>query len=364
MVCKSCLKILKQIITTQCQAEKSKQNFMKSMHENGVISRIQDYGDTLEVIKEELEDNISPDYIKDSKPLTASDTPMEEIPPEDSDLLEQYDNLERIDEPQTQTQSTKLPIETDTQSVKLPLETDTQSTKLPLETDSQSIRLVLETDSMKLHIETETETQSIELPLETESSVPNGVKRKLEESCTDEETDMQGINDIHVDEDSSEEFVSKETAIKRRRTKKVISSILQAQLENDSFNDYIDETGDNEGRLIVDEENTVESLNENTIKKVVYHLQKGSITKAFKVLQRNCREFEKEIRKYTVNHIVKEMSEGQGLENSDWSRLSALSSGDVTVETFVKVFENQLPLLSSILSSSISGKTKMAFSEM
>ena len=317
LVCKSCFKILNKIITVQCQAEKTRQSFIETTSEDGLISKIQEYGDDFNDFEEDILDDV------------------EDIENED------------LDAPET--------IKEDLTVKKTGSSVATESCESDLG---------------------ETQTQSMKLSVLTDSSSQSGIKRKLEEICsqTGEEIDGKVIKEELVDE---EEFGDPESLdheleehlddnhIKRRKSNIDLLSILQAtQLQNEAFSDNLIEPDNSEGRLIVDEGNKVEPLCENVLKKVVYYLQQNLFDKALRVLQRNCSEFEKEIHRLVVNGVLKEVSGSNDLENSDWSKLSTLSSGDVTVESFIKAFQERLPLLSTVLNSSVSGLRQIDFSQM
>lgn len=331
MICKSCFKTLNKIITVQCQAESTRQSFVERTNENGLISKIQEQGDDFDTFD---------DYAHDGK--------LEESCENNGDG---DDMSETIDSAVSESSQNEFIVDGVTVSV----------------TEKENSYLF------------EGETESESALVLTGSNTQAGVKRKLEQM--DLQTDEMDNSDIGVKEtfnDSFVAFVKKENDLvdnsdqkeeKRRKTGVDVLSILQsARSQNEEHgiakSDEIDNEECKEKRLVIAEENESETLCENVLRKVVYYLQKNLFQQAFKVLQKNSVEFEKGIQKLVMDKILIETSEDSDLETSDWSKLSSLHSEDVTLEKFVEVYRKHLPLLSRVLSCSISGRRQMDFTKM
>ena len=331
MLCETCFKMLTKIITVQCQAETARQSFMERTNENSLISKIQEQGDDFDTFD---------DYALDADSV---------------DVGNGYNDDDEFD--------------------------DTMSESLDVSAAEPSGNIIVISAETALPTEEETsdfhqekiETQSIDDL--TGSSAQIGRKRKLSQSDfeahneasseADTEGSFQDVSFVKQENDFDENYDEHEE--KRRRMSSIdVLSILQSassHSEELQIAESVDmENEDLEGGS--SEERAQDSLSENILKKVIYYLQKDSLHKALKVLQKNCIEFENEIQKLIRDHVKKEIFESNDLEKSDWSKLCSLHSGHVTVESFIKAFQEHLPFLSSVLSCSISGQNHLDFTKL
>ena len=314
LICKNCFKILNKIITSQCQAETTRQSFIETTSEDGLISKILEQGDDFDILDDD--DNDYNDYEEDDNKHT------EIVDPSASETV----------------------LSEDVTVVKTELNTEVLASE---------------------NYEGETETQSVIVVL-TGSSVQSGEKRKLQQICslTEEDTSVTALTELYDGLEYQEEKNSK-----RRKQDVDVLSILQStnsqtEEEQEDLGDDFFEPELDEGKLIVDEDDKAEQLSEHCLQRVVYYLQQNLFKQAFIILKKNSAIFEEELQKMVINYIKKETSECDNLENTDWTKLSSLHSGTVTLESYIEVFRKNLPMLSAILSYSIAGQRHVDFTRM
>ena len=347
MVCESCFKTLSKIIQVQCQAETTRMSFMERTNVKGLISKIQECGDDLDMLDDFILEAVG---IDDGSKAGVDDVQEiveyynKESGEDDKDLDDTLD--ERLDVDVAEPSGNIIVISAETV---LPTEGETSD-------DHQENNEKRSTDDL------------------TGSSAQIGRKRKLSQS--DFEADIKALSEGDSEEEPFQENFDSfekleddidenngETEEKRRKID-VLSMLQTESSHSEELQiDYV-EIEDEVLEGVGTEEIELATLTENVLKKVVYYLQKNALHKVFKILKKNCGEFEVEIQKLIRDYVTREISSSSDLEKSDWSKLCSLHSRHVTIDSFIRVFEQHLPLLSSVLSCSISGQKQLDFTKL
>ena len=356
MICEGCFNKLNRIIKVQCSAETTRMSFMERTNERGLLSKIQECGNDLDRLD---------DYILDGASVDDND----------KDIGGEDDNDNNEDN--------YIDTGEDDQNLD-----DTLDERLNVDVAEPSGNIIVisaETVHANEGVINDSPMENLEIQstdVQNDSRTEVGRKRKLSQS--DFEASIEEPSEVNSEESFQEHFDAfaeqedyigeneDETENKRRKTNAIdtLLSLRTASIHSEEalqIDETMDiESGDIERGVAEEEKATLKeaTLKENTFKKIVYYLQKNSVHKVFKILKKNCVDFEGEIQKLVRDYVRKESARSFNLEKSYWSNLSLLHSGSVTIDSFIRVFQEQMPLISSVLTCSISGQKELEHTKL